>query len=622
MAGWLASGVDEEDALDLAATGKVLRRTGRFLLPYRRRGLLAAALLVAWTMALLAGPMLVRWAIDSGIRVGDGSVVNQAVAGYVVAAVIAYVTHRFGIHELSRVGESFLRDLRNRVFGHVMNQPMSYFDRTKAGVIVSRMTADIDSMAELVQYGLVMFISASLLLGLTLAALLALSWQLTLVVLVVLPILIPASIKFKRDSNDAYLQVRDEIATTLSGLQEGFAGVRVVQAFAREDVEAARFAETNDRLYRAHMRSMRITTWYVPIVDFCGVATTALAIAVGGLMVREGQLSLGTVAAFVLLLANLFEPVQNLSLLFNMVQSGAASLAKLYRILDTPIAIDERATAEPLPDRGDLTVERVSFRYQLAGDDDDAAGGDGTGTGDDGPTASEGPMVLSSVDVTVADGERLALVGPTGAGKSTLAKLMARLYDPVEGSVRFGGVDLRDATVASLRQRIVVVPQEGFLFAGTVADNIRVAAPGASDADVTAALRRIGAWDRIAALPQGIDTVVRERGSRLSAGERQLVSLARAAVVDPAVLVLDEATSSLDPGTEVLVEEAMEALMGGRTVIVIAHRLSTAERSDRVGVVDGGRLVELGSHAELVAAGGQYASLFDAWQRGLTASGR
>ena len=597
MAGWMAGGVSAEDRLDLAETGHVLRRTARMLLPFRRRGIGAVALLVLWTLSLLAGPVLVRIAIDQGMEAGDLTVVNRAVAGYAIAAVAAYVTYRFGIASLAWVGESFLRDLRNRVFQHMLRQPMSFYDRTKAGVLVSRMTSDIDSLAELVQYGLLMFISAGLLLSLSVVLLFVLSWKLALVLLVVVPLLVPASVKFKRDSNAAYLTVRDEIAGTMSSLQEGFSGVRVVQAFAREDVEADRFAETNHRLYRSHMRSVKIAAWYLPIVDFTGVLTTGLAVAVGGLMVRNGSMSLGTVAAFVLLLSNLFEPVQQLSQLFNMMQSGTASLAKLYGLLDTEPELQSPTDAQPLPALGELAVKGVSFAYD-----------------------SDGPEVLTEVDLTVTEGERLALVGPTGAGKSTLAKLMARLYDPTAGSVSFAGVDLRDASMESLRERIVVVPQEGFLFAGTVADNIRVARPGATDQDIEQALRKIGAWDRIDGLPDGMRTVVRERGSRLSAGERQLVSLSRAALVDPAILVLDEATSSLDPGTEVLVEQAMEILMSERTVIVIAHRLSTSERSDRVGVVDGGRLCELGTHEQLVEADGQYAELFAAWQRGLSAT--
>jgi len=598
MAGWMAAGVSEEDQLDLAQTTKVLRRTAATLGPYRKRAQAAFGLLLMWTMSLLAGPLLVRTAIDRGIRADNPGVVNWAVAGYALAAATAYITYRFGIANLAQAGESFLQDLRKRVFRHLLRQPMSYYDRTKAGVIVSRMTSDIDSLAELVQYGLLMFISAGLLLTLSLVLLFLLSWKLALVLLIVVPILVPASIKFKRDSNDAYLSVRDEIAGTLSSLQEGFSGVRVVQAFAREEVEADRFASTNHRLYRSHMRSVRIAAWYLPIVDFSGVLTTAVTIGVGGWMVRNDQLTLGTVAAFVLLLSNLFEPVQQLSQLFNMIQSGTASLSKLYDLLDTPVDIKDPPSPEPLPSQGLLAVEQLSFAY-----------------------GSNGPEVLSKVDLQVPAGERLALVGPTGAGKSTLAKLMARLYDPTSGSVSFGGVNLRSASLAELRERVVVVPQEGFLFAGTISDNIRVARPGASDTDVRRALERIGAWDRIAELPEGPNTIVRERGTRLSAGERQLVSLARAAIVDPAVLVLDEATSSLDPGTETLVEGAMEVLMDGRTVIVIAHRLSTSQRCDRVGVVSGGQLIELGPHPDLVAAGGAYAELFAAWERGIANTG-
>jgi ATP-binding cassette subfamily B protein len=313
-------------------------------------------------------------------------------------------------------------------------------------------------------------------------------------------------------------------------------------------------------------------------------------------MVDSGAVTLGTVAAFVLYLSNLFEPVQQLSQLFNTLQSAGAALRKLYDLLDTPVEVAEHPGAVDLPRRGAIEVEGVSFAYE------------------------DGPVVLSDVSLTVAPGERLALVGPTGAGKSTLAKLIARLYDPTEGAVTLGGVDLRRATLRSLRDRIVVVPQEGFLFNGTIRDNVRIAREGATDAEVDDAMRALGSYERFAALPDGLDTHVAARGSRLSAGERQLVSLGRAALADPDVLVLDEATSSLDPGTEVAVEEALERLMSGRTVVVIAHRLSTAERADRVAVVTGGRLVEIGTHDELVEGDGAYAALYAAWRGGLAAA--
>lgn len=591
--GWLQGGVTEEDRLDREETGRVLRRTARMVRPYRRRAWWSVVLLVIWTATLLAGPLLVRTAIDDGIRDRNATVLNLAVAAYVAAAVVSYFSYRAAIASVAQVGERFLMDLRRRVFDRMLRQSMGFYDREKAGILISRMTSDIDSLSELVQYGLLMFASALLLLVGTFVVLLFLSWELTLACLVSTPLVVVASIKFKRDSNRAYLSVRDRIGATLTSLQEGISGVRIVQAFGREDLQARRFSETNQELYRSHMDSVKVASWYLPIIEFSGALTTAVAVGAGGWLLREGRLTLGTVVAFVLLLQSLFEPVQQLSQLFNLVQSATAALAKLYGLIDTPVEVTQRPDAVDLPQRAAVELDSVAFAY-----------GDGT-------------EVLRGISITIAEGERLALVGPTGAGKSTLAKLVARFYDPTEGSVRLGGVDLRQATLASLRDRIVVVPQEGHLFSGTIADNIRVARSGATDDDVTEALRRIGAWDRIAALPEGLHTEVRERGSRLSAGEKQLVSLARAALVDPAVLILDEATSSLDPGTEALVEEAMDSLMGGRTTIVIAHRLSTSERCDRVAVVAEGSLAEVGTHEELVEAGGHYAELYGAWVRGL-----
>jgi ATP-binding cassette, subfamily B, bacterial len=592
---WMAAGVSEEDKLDRVAAGRVLRRTTRLLRPQAARVAGALAMVVLWTGTVLAGPYLVRYGIDHGINEGDAGALNAAVVGYVVVAALAYVTNRIQITLISRVGEDFLRRLRIRVFDHLQRLSMPFYDRSKAGVLVSRMTSDVDSLAELIQLGLAMFVSNALLLLVSVVVLTTVSWQLMLVCMVGLPPVILASIKFQRDSNDAYLDVRDRIGSTLSHLQEGIAGVRVVQAFAREEVEVGRFERGNRELYDSHMRSVAISAWYLPVIELAGWGTTALALGVGGWWVDQGMLTVGTVAFFVLTLSNLFEPVQQLSQLFNMVQSAGAGLHKLYELLDTPVDVPERPGAVDLPGASAIEVHGVSFAY------------------------GDGPMVLRDVSLLIPTGTRLALVGPTGAGKSTLAKLVARLYDPTSGAVRLGGVDLRDATLASLRGRIVVIPQEGFLFNGTIRDNVRLARSDATDSEVEGALRAVGAYERFAALPDGLDTEVRERGSRLSAGEKQLVSLARAALADPAVLVLDEATSSLDPGTEALVESAVDRLLEGRTVVVIAHRLSTSERADVVGVVDGGELVELGTHAELLAAGGRYASLYATWVAGIKA---
>jgi ATP-binding cassette subfamily B protein len=588
--------VDEEDRLDREQAKWVLRRAAAMLRPYRREVRRSMALVVVSTAAVLAGPYLLKVGIDRGIKPGDVRVLNLTVAAYVAVAVVAYFATRAQVLLVSLAGEGFLRDLRKRVFDHLLRLSMPFYDREKAGVVVSRMTSDVDSLQELVQQGLIQLVGSLLLIVASIVVLALVSWELLLWCLLPVPFVIWASRKFQRDSNAAYLTVRDRIGLTLSSLQEGISGVRVIQAYGRESVEIERFSHRNRSLYRAHMRSVFVQAWYLPVIEGAALLCTAIVIWQGGLMVAAGTIEVGTVAFFVLALSNLFEPMNQLSQLFNTVQSSGAALKKLFELLDTPVDLAERADAVALPRRGDLVVEGLGFAY------------------------GDGDPVLHGVDLVLPEGEKLALVGPTGAGKSTLAKLMARLYDPTEGRVTFAGIDLRDAQVRSLRTRITVVPQEGYLFAGTIVDNIRIGRPDATDGDVRDALSSLDLLARFEALPEGLDTEVHERGSRLSAGERQLVSLARAALADPAVLVLDEATSSLDPGTEVLVERALERLMAGRSVIVIAHRLSTAERADRVGVVSGGGLIELGTHRDLVARNGHYAGMYKTWVGGLASA--
>ena len=589
--GGLALGVSEEDKLDRAQTRVVIGRSLRMAGEFRRTAAAAMGLVVITTLCALAGPLLVRRGIDQGIRPGDGGALNIAVAAYVAVVITAYVVGRMQYVALNKAGEGFLRMLRVRVFDHLQRQSMAFYDREKAGVLVARMTADIESMAELVQWGLMQFLSAFLLLFLAFFVLLALSWQLTIITLLVFPFLIAASVKFQRDSSRAYLEVRERVGANLSALQEGITGVRVIQAYAREDEQIRRFEESNRALFRSHVHSVKVSTWYFGLIEFAGIAATAMMVGLGGLLVHRGSVSLGTVVAFILLLATLFDPVQQLSQLYNTLQSAAASLHKLFRILDEKPSVAEASDAVDLPAVGDMVVDAVTFSYEGAA-----------------------RPALEGVSLVLPAGTKLALVGPTGAGKSTLAKLMARLYDPVSGAVSYGGVDLRRATMASLRDRIVVIPQEGFLFDGTIRDNLLIADPAADDDAIRRALDSLGLRERFEALPEGLDTQVRERGSRLSAGERQLVALARAAMVDPAVLVLDEATSNLDPGTEMLVESALERLMEGRSVIVVAHRLSTVRRADAIAVVDDGRIAEMGTHAELVRLGGRYAALSATWE--------
>ena len=585
-------GITEEDKLDRSQTRKVLARSIRMAGEFRRPALRAFLLVVLTTLCTLAGPVLVRHGIDAGIKDGNADELNRSVLYYVIVVAVSYVAGRAQYVQLNTAGEGFLRLLRTRVFAHIQRQSMAFFDREKAGVLVSRMTADVESMSELVQFGLMQFISSGLLLLLAFFLLFSLSWQLTLITLIVFPFIIAASVKFQRDANKAYLEVREKVGANLSALQEGITGVRVIQAYAREDEQIRRFEESNRALFRSHLHSVKVSTWYFGLIEFCGIASTALIVGIGGWLVHRGDVTVGTVVAFVLLLATLFDPVQQLSQLYNTLQSAAAALHKLFTILDTVPDVDEHAHPVDLPARGDLTVEGVTFAY----------------------AGVERPA-LDDVSLVLAEGTRLALVGPTGAGKSTLAKLMARLYDPVEGAVTFGGVDLRRASMASLRERIVVIPQEGFLFDGSVRDNLLIARPDATDAELLAALDSLGLRERFEALPEGLETQVRERGSRLSAGERQLVALSRAALVDPAVLVLDEATSNLDPGTEMLIEAALDRLMHGRSVIVVAHRLSTVQRADRIAVVSGARVTEIGTHDELTALGGHYAALVANWNK-------
>ena len=586
------SGIDEDDKLNRTQTRVVLARSIRMAGEFRRHAAWALVLVTITVLCTLAGPVLVRHGIDAGIKAKDASALNITVVAYLVVVAIAYVIGRMQYVVLNKAGEGFLRLLRVKVFAQLQRQSMAFFDREKAGVLVARMTADIESMAELVQWGLMQFLSAFLLLFLAFFLLLSLSWQLTLITLIVFPFLIAASVKFQRDSNRAYLEVREKVGANLSALQEGITGVRVIQAYAREDEQIRRFEESNRALFRSHMYSVKVSTWYFGLIELAGIASSALIVGVGGWLVHRGTVSLGTVVAFVLLLANLFDPVQQLSQLYNTLQSAAAALHKLFGILDAVPDVNESESPVSLPATGDVEVRDISFTY-----------------------ASGSQPALSNVSVTLASGTRLALVGPTGAGKSTLAKLMARLYDPQAGQVLFGGVDLRDASLEDLRKRIVVIPQEGFLFDGSVRDNLLIARPDATEDMLLGALNNLGLRERFESLPEGLDTQVRERGSRLSAGERQLVALSRAALVDPAVLVLDEATSNLDPGTEMLIEAALEKLMAGRSVIVVAHRLSTVQRADKIAVVSDARITEIGSHDELIAMGGHYAALVNNWNK-------
>ncbi len=581
-----------DETISREHAGRLLRRLWSMLGGYYMRIFVAVVTLVLQVATLLAGPALVAYGIDHGIRGHDGGALDRAAVVYLVLAFAALGLGRTVTILVAKIGEGFLQELRGTLFRHLMSLSMGFFEREPTGRLVARMTSDIDALEDLVSQGLVLMVQNVLVFIGAVVAIFLLSWELALAVFVIVPPVYLASRWFRRVSNVAYREVRDSIATNMSTLQEGLEGIRVVQAYAREPSFVKRFHGTNEGQYDANLVAVRLSALYFPSVEFTSVLGTAVILGFGGFLVHQSVTTVGVVSAFVLYLTNLFDPINQLSQFYNTVQSAAAALDKVFGVLDRQPTVSERPGAFDLP-VGELAVDvdGVSFAY--------AAGAD---------------LVLHDVSLHIAAGERIALVGPTGAGKSTLAKLLARFYDPIEGSVRVGGADLRDVTFASLRRTMCVVPQEGYLFAGTLRENIRVGRVGASDERVDTAVDALGVREHFTTFPDGLDTEVQEGGARLSAGERQLVSLARAALADPGVLVLDEATSNLDPGTEHEVERALERLMAGRTVIVVAHRLSTAARADRIAVIDAGGLAELGTHDELVAAGGRYASLFAAWQ--------
>lgn len=562
-------------------------------LVWARRWLVAGTLVAVAAAAVIqiAGPWLVKYAIDDGIAERDSGPLRTAAAVFLVLVVARPLVQRAIALLSARAGEGFLADLRSATFDRLQQLSLAFFEKEKAGVLVSRLTADVQSLTMFVRMALVEIVTNLILLLVTLSVLIALSPKLLLFVLAPVPAILVAWAVYHQRSRPAYLAIRDSIAETLASLQERFAGVRVIQSFRRERDACAGYDEKSRAQIDAYKRASYVNVGFFPVIAFVQGLALACVLLGGAILYDRGEVTIGTVAAFVLYVTSLFEPLARLAEWFSEFRSGQAALAKIVGVLDTPVSVPEADESRTLPADGAHAADEVAFAYD------------------------EGRLVLENVAMAVQPGERVALVGPTGAGKSTLAKLLTRKYDPVAGAVAFGEIDLRSASTSSLRERIVFVPQEGHLFSGSIADNVRLARPEASDEDVREALRSIGALERFERLPDGLATDVKTRGVRLSAGERQLVSLARVLLADPSVIVLDEATSSVDPGTERAVERALSVIARGRTVITIAHRLSTAARADRVAVLEDGKLVDLGSHEELVARGGPYAKLWAAWTR-------
>ncbi len=555
----------------------------------------AGAAVMVSTLITLAGPLLVRYAVDAGIDKHDTHALNVAALIFLGLALVKPFVVRAQILFAARAGERFLDSLRVAAFDKLQALPLGFFERERAGVLVSRLTSDVQSLNELVREALVEITGSALQIVLTIVALVWLSPRLALISLVALPILIASSWSFHHGAGRAYHAIRDRVAETLTVLQEGLAGVRVVQAFRREDRTMAQYKPRSQAQVSAWRRASFVNIRLFAFLPLAQSAALIVVLLAAASMYRNGEISIGTITAFVLYLIQLFDPIGRFTEWLGEFRQGLAALGKIVGLLEVPSPIAERPGAVELPREGVLALRGVTFGY------------------------SDGRPVVHDLSLELRPGEHVALVGATGAGKSSVAKLLTRQYDPQSGSIELGGVDLRDATLESLHRRIVLLPQEGHLFSGSIADNVRLAHPDATDEEVRRALRRIGALERFEGLPEGLATDVQTRGLRLSAGERQLVGIARVALANPAVIVLDEATSSLDPATEAEVERALAAVAEGRTVVTIAHRLSTAERADRVAVMELGRLVEVASHDELVEQGDRYARLWASWQAGLAA---
>lgn len=570
-----------------------------FLWPHRAALAMAFALVVVETLTLQAGPLLTQIGIDRGISQGDLATLVSVAAAYLGTIAVNVVASGARLAWTGRLGERLLYELRLRVFSHLQRLSLDFFTGEKAGRLMTRMTSDIDALAVLFQDGLVNLAVQGLTLVVITTVLVAMSPTLALItILGVVPVMLALTWWFRGASDRGYAAVRDRIAEVLADLQESLSGIRIITAHNRRRHNVVHHDNVLGEHLDANLVTARVGAIYGPASEAVGVLGQALVLGVGGWMVLDGRLTLGELTAFVLYLTAFFAPIQQLVQLYNTYQQGQAAVAKLRDLLGTEPSVPERPDAVELPPvEGAIDLEHVTFGYEP-----------------DRP-------VLDDVSLHIAPGETFALVGPTGAGKSTIAKLVTRFYDPDRGVVRIDGHDLRDVTFASLRRQLGVVPQEPFLFHGTVRDNIAFARPDAPEAELERACWLTGLDELLARLPDGLDSPVHERGASLSSGERQLLALARAFVAQPRVLVLDEATSNLDLRSEATVERALDVLLEGRTAIVIAHRLATAMRADRIAVVDDGGIVELGTHDELVALGGRYAAMYEAWQRHASTGG-
>jgi ATP-binding cassette, subfamily B, bacterial len=569
-----------------------------FLAPHRWAMFGAFVLVVLETLTLQSGPLLTQIGIDDGVVDRNTGVLVAVTVAYLASIVISAVAGTARIRFTGRLGEKLMYQLRVRVFSHLQRLSLDFYTDEKAGRLMSRMTSDIESLSQLFQEGLVNLAVQALTLLVVTAILFALNPALAGITLaIVVPVMLVMTLWFRAASDRGYMMVRDRIADVLADLQESLSGIRILVAHNRRRHNVASHGNIVGEYRDANLYTARVGSIYGPATEAVGVLAQAMILAIGGTFVLNGRLTVGELSAFLLYVTAFFAPIQQLVQLYNTYQQGQAAVTKLRDLLGTEPGVPEAEDAVELPPlEGLVELRDVSFRY------------------------GDGPEVLHGIDLRVAPGETVSLVGSTGAGKSTVAKLVTRLYDATEGQVLLDGHDVRGVTIESLRRQLGVVPQEPFLFNGTIRDNIAFARPDATEEEVLEACRTVGIDDLLERLPLGMDTPVHERGVSLSSGERQLLALARAFFARPRVLVLDEATSNLDLASEARIERALDVVLEGRTAIVIAHRLATARRADRIVVVEGGEVVEQGSHDELVRREGAYAAMYATWERHLDAS--